>query len=133
MPPIRSPKCRNLIQQEVRLLLAIKAIKNAEKIPVRDAARQFDVPLSTLPTRSGTDICLDTRPTLPSPRSMMIRLLSGFWTFIVSEGLPGSVPGKKWPIYYSWVSHQALLHSRHLRSTKIGQNYMPTPTSCRQQ
>ena len=51
MPPIRSRSSRNLVEQEGRILLAIQAIKKQEITAIREAARRFDVPESTLRTR----------------------------------------------------------------------------------
>ena len=51
MPPIRSRSSRNLIEQEGRILLAIQAIKKQEITAIREAARCFNVPESTLRTR----------------------------------------------------------------------------------
>jgi predicted DNA-binding transcriptional regulator YafY len=48
MPPKRTESSRNLAHQEGRLLLAIQAIKNKEISSLRDAARRFNVPRSTL-------------------------------------------------------------------------------------
>jgi hypothetical protein len=51
MPPIRARSSRNSIEQEGRILLAIQAIKNHEINAIREAARRFNVPESTLRTR----------------------------------------------------------------------------------
>jgi hypothetical protein len=51
MPPIRSQSSRNLIEKEGRSLLAIQAIQNKEISAIREAARRFQVPESTLRTR----------------------------------------------------------------------------------
>jgi hypothetical protein len=51
MPPIRSQKAQKAIEQEGRILLAIKAIKNQEISSIREAARRFNVPFSTLQRR----------------------------------------------------------------------------------
>ena len=51
MPPIRSQKAQKSIEQEGRILLAIRAIKNQEISSVRGAARRFEVPESTLRDR----------------------------------------------------------------------------------
>jgi len=48
MPPIRSQNAQKSIEQEGRVLLAIRAIKNQEISSIREAARRFDVPFSTL-------------------------------------------------------------------------------------
>ena len=48
MPPKRSRSSRNSIEQEGRLLLAIQAIKNQEISSVRQAARVYIVPESSL-------------------------------------------------------------------------------------
>ena len=51
MPPTRSQSSRNSIEQEGRISLAIKAIKNQEIPSVREAARRFKVPEATLRRR----------------------------------------------------------------------------------
>jgi hypothetical protein len=51
MPPIRTQSSRNSIEQEGRVLLAIQAIKNQEITSVREAARCFNVPRTTLQDR----------------------------------------------------------------------------------
>jgi hypothetical protein len=51
MPPIRTQSSRNLEAQEGRILLAIQAFKNQEISSVREIAREFDVPRSTLRDR----------------------------------------------------------------------------------
>jgi hypothetical protein len=56
MPPIRTQSSRNLVEQEGRLLLAIQAIKNQEITSIREAARHFQVPRSTLQRRLTGDI-----------------------------------------------------------------------------
>ncbi|ODM17137.1 hypothetical protein SI65_07536 [Aspergillus cristatus] len=51
MPPTRSRSSRNLIEQEGRILLAIQAIKKHEIPSIREAARRFNVPRTTLQDR----------------------------------------------------------------------------------
>jgi Tc5 transposase DNA-binding domain/helix-turn-helix, Psq domain len=51
MPPIRSQKAQKAVEQEGRILLAIRAIKNKEISSIRGAARTFEVPESTLRDR----------------------------------------------------------------------------------
>ena len=51
MPPIRSRSSQNSIEQEGRILLAIQAIKIQEISSIREAARRFDVPETTLRRR----------------------------------------------------------------------------------
>ncbi|KAJ5772035.1 hypothetical protein N7520_002564 [Penicillium odoratum] len=51
MPPKRAQKARNSTEQEGRILLAIKAIKNDEFMSIRQAARVFTIPESTLRDR----------------------------------------------------------------------------------
>jgi hypothetical protein len=51
MPPIRNKNSRNSIEQEGQILLAISALKNGEIHSIREAARVFQVPRSTLGTR----------------------------------------------------------------------------------
>ncbi|KAJ5936532.1 hypothetical protein N7466_002982 [Penicillium verhagenii] len=56
MPPIRTQSSRNSTEQEDRILLAIRAIKNKEIIPIRKAAREYEVPDTTLRRRINGDI-----------------------------------------------------------------------------
>ena len=51
MPLIRSRSSKNSIEQEGRILLAIQAFKNQEISSIREAARRFNVPNSTLSIR----------------------------------------------------------------------------------
>jgi DNA invertase Pin-like site-specific DNA recombinase len=51
MPLVRSRSSQNSIEQEGRILLAIQAIQNKEISSVREVARRFNVPRSTLLTR----------------------------------------------------------------------------------
>ena len=51
MPPIQPQSSRNSIEQEGRVLLAAQAIKKQEISTIREAARHFNVPKSTLSTR----------------------------------------------------------------------------------
>jgi AraC-like DNA-binding protein len=51
MPPIRSRSSQNSIEQEGRILLAIQAIRKKEISSIREVARRFNVPRSTLSTR----------------------------------------------------------------------------------
>lgn len=51
MPPKRTQSSRNSIEQEGRILLAIQAIQNKQISAIRDAARQFNIPGTTLRRR----------------------------------------------------------------------------------
>jgi hypothetical protein len=51
MPPKRSQKAQKSIEQEGRILLAIKAIQNGRITTIAAAARSFDVPRTTLADR----------------------------------------------------------------------------------
>jgi hypothetical protein len=51
MPPIRSQSSSNSAKQEGTILLAIQAFKNKEITTIREVARQFEVPYSTLQRR----------------------------------------------------------------------------------
>jgi hypothetical protein len=51
MPPIRTQSSQKRTEQEGRILLAIQAIQKQEIASIREAARQFNVPYSTLTTR----------------------------------------------------------------------------------
>ena len=62
MPPTRTEKSRKSIEQEGRILLAIQAIRKQEIPSIREAARRFTVPESTLRTRlHGTTYRANTR------------------------------------------------------------------------
>jgi hypothetical protein len=51
MPPIRSQSSKESTKQEGRILLAIKAFKNKEISSIRETARRFKIPRSTLSSR----------------------------------------------------------------------------------
>ncbi|OQD91366.1 hypothetical protein PENVUL_c284G00185, partial [Penicillium vulpinum] len=51
MPPTRSQSSRNSIEQEGRILLAIQAFKNKEISSIREVARVFNIPRTTLRDR----------------------------------------------------------------------------------
>ena len=51
MPPIRSRSSKNLEEQEGRILLAIQAFKNQEITSIREVARRFGIPRTTLQDR----------------------------------------------------------------------------------
>ena len=51
MPPNRSQNARKSTEQEGRVLLAIEAIQTKQITSIREAARRFDVPLTTLQRR----------------------------------------------------------------------------------
>jgi predicted RNA polymerase sigma factor len=62
MPLIRTQSSRNSIEQEGRILLAIQAIQNHEISSIREVARRFNIPESTLRTRlRGTKNRAETR------------------------------------------------------------------------
>ena len=48
MPPLRSQNARKATEKEGRALLAIEAIQKKQIPSIREAARQFNVPHSTL-------------------------------------------------------------------------------------
>ena len=56
MPPIRNRNSRNSIEQEGRILLAIQAIQKQEIRLIREAARQFNIPWTTLRDRLHSKI-----------------------------------------------------------------------------
>jgi transposase-like protein len=51
MPPNRPRSSRNSIEQEGRISLAIQAFKNKEISSIREVARRFNIPRSTLRDR----------------------------------------------------------------------------------
>jgi hypothetical protein len=62
MPPKRPRSAQNSIEQEGRILLAIKAIKEDQITSIRAAARLFNVPRNTLARRlAGVQSCIDIR------------------------------------------------------------------------
>jgi hypothetical protein len=62
MPPIRTQSSQNRTEQEGRILLAIQAIKNQEIRAIREAARIFEVPETSLRRRlNGSTNRAETR------------------------------------------------------------------------
>ena len=62
MPPIRSQLAKKSTEQEGRVLLASEAIQKKQIPSIREAARQFNIPQSTLATRlNGTTNRSDIR------------------------------------------------------------------------
>jgi hypothetical protein len=61
MPPIRTQSSRNRTEQEGRILLAIQAIKNQEIRAVREAARIFEVPETSLRRLNSSTNRAETR------------------------------------------------------------------------
>ena len=51
MPPKSRPKIKNQVEQEGRVLLAISSLKKKEITNIREAARLYDVPRTTLQRR----------------------------------------------------------------------------------
>jgi signal recognition particle subunit SEC65 len=51
MPPKAPQNIRNLAEKEGRIILAISALKNLEIRNIREAARVYNVPCSTLQDR----------------------------------------------------------------------------------
>ena len=51
MPPLRSQSSSNLTEQEGRILLAIQAFKKKEVSSIREVARRFNIPKSSLRRR----------------------------------------------------------------------------------
>jgi transcriptional antiterminator len=51
MPLIRSQSSKDSTEREGKILLAIQALKNKEISSIRQVARRFNVPRSTLTTR----------------------------------------------------------------------------------
>ena len=65
MPPIRSRSSQKSTEQEGRILLAIQALKNKEIPSIREAARRFNVPDTTLRRRlSGIESRANSRANL---------------------------------------------------------------------
>ncbi|OQE11327.1 hypothetical protein PENFLA_c072G04132 [Penicillium flavigenum] len=132
MPPIRSRSSQNSIEQEGRILLAIQAIQKKEISSIREVARRFNVPRSTLSTRLNgvqnraisransqklTDVeedslqkwilSMDSRGSAPRPstvREMANLLLEKRGT------TPVLSVGEKW--VYNFVKRRPLLSSR---------------------
>jgi hypothetical protein len=57
MPPKARQNSRNSIEKEVRILLAISALKNQEICNICEAARTYNVPRSTLQDRLREKTC----------------------------------------------------------------------------
>lgn len=63
MPPNRAQSSRKSIEQEGRILLAIKSIQNGSTDSIRQIAERFQVPRSTLQRRlDGQQFRVDIRP-----------------------------------------------------------------------
>ena len=56
MPLIRSRSSSNSAEQEGRILLAIQAFKNKEISSIRELARRFNIPRTTLQRRLTGDL-----------------------------------------------------------------------------
>jgi DNA-binding transcriptional regulator YiaG len=64
MPPIRSQNRQKLTLQEGRILLAIQAIEKQAKLSIREAARIYDIPRTTLEDwLNGRDNRVESRVT----------------------------------------------------------------------
>jgi hypothetical protein len=62
MPPKSSIKLQNSVEQEGRIILAISALKKQEIRTVREAARVFNIPCTTLQRRwNGHGFQAETR------------------------------------------------------------------------
>jgi hypothetical protein len=62
MPPNRNQNSQNSVYQEGRIQLAIQAFQNKEIPTIREAARRFQVPNTTLQRRiDGQQFRKDTR------------------------------------------------------------------------
>jgi transcriptional antiterminator len=62
MPPIRSQSSQKRTEQEGRILLAIQSFQNGNKCSLRQLAREFEVPVTTLTRRvSGIKSREETR------------------------------------------------------------------------
>lgn len=63
MPPNRAQSSRKSIEQEGRILLAIKSIQNGSTDSIRQIAERFQVPRLTLQRRlDGQQFRVDIRP-----------------------------------------------------------------------
>jgi hypothetical protein len=132
MPPIRSRSSVNSTEQEGRILLAIQAFKNKEISSIREVARRFNIPRTTLRDRlSGhtersttrvnsyklTEIeeeslqkwilSMDSRGSAPRP--FMVREMANL--LLEKRGTtPVLSVGEKW--VYNFVKRRPLLSSR---------------------
>lgn len=132
MPPIRSRSSKNSIEQEGRILLAIQAYKNREISSIRETARRFNIPNSTLATRlHGIQNHAISRVSLQkltqieeeslekwilsmdlrgaAPRPSMVREMADL--LLQNRGItPVLSVGEKW--VYNFVKRRPLLSSR---------------------
>ncbi len=90
MPPIRSRSSKNSTEQEGRILLAIQAFKNQEISSIREVARRFHVPRSTLSTRLNG---IQNRATLRANSSKLTEIEEeSLEKWILSMDLRGAAP-----------------------------------------
>ena len=103
MPPIRTQSSQNRTEQEGSILLAIQAIKKQEILSIRDAARQFNVPRTTLQRRvTGCPFRAETRANSHKLTEIEEESLQKWILSMDSRGAaPRPLPYEKWRIYYS--------------------------------
>jgi hypothetical protein len=132
MPPIRSQSSPNSVNQEGRIQLAIKAFQNDEIPSIREAARVFEVPNTTLKRRiDGQQFRKDTRANShkltpeeeqsllqwilsmdlrgSAPRPSMVRDMAN----ILLRERDGQPVGSKW--VYNYTNRHPELKSRYSR------------------
>ena len=90
MPPIRGQNPRNSIEQEGRIILAIQAFQNKEVPTIREAARRFQVPNTTLQRRIDghpfrTETRADSHKLTPEEEKALLQ-------WILSMDTRGSAP-----------------------------------------
>jgi len=135
MPRKRTQSSRNSLEQEGRVLLAIEAIHKKEIKAVREAARRFDVPETTLRRRlTGRTIRSETRANShkliqlekeslvqwilsidqhgAAPRPSHVREMANI--LLAKRGsLPIQTVGEKW--VYNFIQRQSQLRARFSR------------------
>jgi hypothetical protein len=115
MPPIRHERRQKLVEQEGRLEFAIKALKDQKIMSIREAARVFGVPRTTLQGRLNGN----THRPITRPNSMKLTPIEedSLEDWILDLDSRGKAPT------YKMVADMAniLLAERH--TTTVGQNW----------
>lgn len=89
MPPIRSQSPANVTEQEGRILLAIQALKKQEFSSLREVARCFNIPRSTLQNRlRGLQTARFLAPARINRQRVKKNLFKNVFSLWIYVGLP---------------------------------------------